>query len=553
MVGLVLGAIAPATADASVQVAAGGGHTCAIKIDATLVCWGLNDYGQATPPAGAFGAISAGGRHTCAIRTDSTVACWGKDDDGEATPPSGTFVSVSAGGDHSCGVRTDTTLACWGRNTQSPPFNVAPTGSFTAVAAGNTAGSTWSCAVSSTSAIVCWGYNSYGRGNPPAGSFRDIGAGGTHGCGLKLDDTLDCWGGFSANGAPMSEPPPGLFTQITTGYDHSCAIRDDATLACLGDNAVGQATPPAGTFRSASAGDFHNCAVRSNGAVACWGSNAFNQVRPLPASVTQPGADVGPKGLEFGKQPQGTVSPPKEVTVTNTGAADLEILGESFHGDSPGDFFIGASTCHRPLPGGETCSLWVRYSPNAKEGSQASLVLDTNASPPAYQVDLSGTPGPLPQGPQGNPGTNGTNGTNGVDGANGADGTNGAAGANGPAGPAGLHGATGPAGPQGPKGDPGPGLTGATISCKPAKVRRKKVRVRCTLKLAVASHVRAARVSIRIRGRVVARGTGLAAHGVVRIRLAAGIRRGSLRVVTIDRAGRLRAVSRKVGRPGRAR
>jgi hypothetical protein len=30
-----------------VQVSAGFNHTCAVKADGTLVCWGRNDYGQA--------------------------------------------------------------------------------------------------------------------------------------------------------------------------------------------------------------------------------------------------------------------------------------------------------------------------------------------------------------------------------------------------------------------------------------------------------------------------------------------------------------------------
>jgi hypothetical protein len=65
-------------------------------------------------------------------------------------------------------------------------------------------------------------------------------------------------------------------------------------------------------------------------------------------------------------------------------------------------------------------------------------------------------------------------------------------------------------GPAGPKGDPGAGLTGAAITYKPAKVKRGKVKVRCTLRLAVSSRVRAARITLIRRGRVIARGTGLA-------------------------------------------
>lgn len=33
--------------------------------------------------------ISAGGLHSCALRTDGTLACWGRNDDGQATPPAG--------------------------------------------------------------------------------------------------------------------------------------------------------------------------------------------------------------------------------------------------------------------------------------------------------------------------------------------------------------------------------------------------------------------------------------------------------------------------------
>ena len=60
----------------------------------------------------------------------------------------------------------------------------------------------------------------------------------------------------------------------------------------------------------------------------------------------------------------------------------------------------------------------------------------------------------------------------------------------------------------------------------------------------MAPRVRAARVTVKRGGRVVARVTGLARRGTIRIRLPAGVRGGNLRVVTIDRAGRLKATTR---------
>jgi Regulator of Chromosome Condensation (RCC1) repeat protein len=75
-------------------VSAGGFHSCGLRSDGTLVCWGSNSNGQATPPAGSFTAVSAGAFYGCGLRSDGTLACWGDNGVGQATPPAGT---VSAG------------------------------------------------------------------------------------------------------------------------------------------------------------------------------------------------------------------------------------------------------------------------------------------------------------------------------------------------------------------------------------------------------------------------------------------------------------------------
>src|SRR2546428_747815 len=59
--------------------------------DGTIACWGVNDLGQSTPPAGtSFTQVTAGGFHSCAVKSDGTVSCWGYDGYGQATPPAGT-------------------------------------------------------------------------------------------------------------------------------------------------------------------------------------------------------------------------------------------------------------------------------------------------------------------------------------------------------------------------------------------------------------------------------------------------------------------------------
>jgi alpha-tubulin suppressor-like RCC1 family protein len=69
---------------------AGSSHSCGVRTNGTLACWGENGDGQATPPAGTLRSVSAGGfGYTCAIKTNNTLACWGNNDYGQTTPPAG--------------------------------------------------------------------------------------------------------------------------------------------------------------------------------------------------------------------------------------------------------------------------------------------------------------------------------------------------------------------------------------------------------------------------------------------------------------------------------
>ena len=97
---------APASAvgDKVVSVVAGDEHACALRSDTGLTCWGDDTSGElgdgtfgdahfqrpnpvhvmdgANPMTGVK-AVSAGGFHTCALKTDTTVWCWGFDAHGQ--------------------------------------------------------------------------------------------------------------------------------------------------------------------------------------------------------------------------------------------------------------------------------------------------------------------------------------------------------------------------------------------------------------------------------------------------------------------------------------
>lgn len=94
-----------------------GGAWCALTVDGHIVCWKGHRTAHVPvtrPPEGRFIAVSVGYQHSCAVRLDNTVLCWGSDRYGGTQAPSGTFTSVSVGNRHSCGIRSDSTVTCWG-------------------------------------------------------------------------------------------------------------------------------------------------------------------------------------------------------------------------------------------------------------------------------------------------------------------------------------------------------------------------------------------------------------------------------------------------------
>ena len=266
------------------SVSAGYDHSCGLKTDGTINCWGDGVSDDHAPPSGSFASVSAGHNHTCGVRTDGRLLCWGAGRVGGPTPHAGQFTAVSAGEDYDCGVASDGAVLCWGADGygQATP----PDGRFTSVSAGEE----HTCGVTVEGAVRCWGRNRDGRATPPGGNFASVSVGREHTCGVTVDGALLCWG---EDRYGKVTPPGARFASVSAGgRNHSCGVAADGGVLCWGDDGYGQATPPEGRFASVSAGSQHTCGVTVDGTVLCWGSNESGQAAPNPICQAVASGDV---------------------------------------------------------------------------------------------------------------------------------------------------------------------------------------------------------------------------------------------------------------------
>jgi len=286
------------------SVAVGPAHTCAVRADSVLFCWGTNDHGELgladtvarlTPTRlDAFGStwssVTAGSSFTCGIAMGMAL-CWGHnmygrlgvgDTDDRSFPAqvmgADSVVTVSAGGFHACAIQTlvGGLLACWGHN---------PDGR---VGAGDT--------------VDHW----TGARVELSRTWTKVTAGGSHTCAVATDRTLRCWGGNSdgqlglgtfGSGTERTTPQQvgteAVWVDVSAGTTHTCAVRMDGSLWCWGSNALDQlGLGPAGPARATSptrvgtesgwsqvsAGAFRTCAVRADGTLWCWGANGLGEL-----------------------------------------------------------------------------------------------------------------------------------------------------------------------------------------------------------------------------------------------------------------------------------
>ncbi|UJR84342.1 MopE-related protein [Sandaracinus amylolyticus] len=288
-------------------IAAGNAHTCAIRPDTRVVCWGGNTSGELGDTAAAADEavlvpgvegvreIEAGIGTTCARGADDVLTCWGWDGllgprtFGGFPAVAGGFGRLSAlgavsdfslGGQHACAVRGGR-VVCWGASCQGvvdgttsdcAPGTSQRTTEITGIddAVQVDAGYVMNCAVRSSGRVTCWGPN----------------YGGNLGGGTTTPGIVEVTGITDA-------------VEVAVGFDFACARHASGAVSCWGGSADGRlgcqgtaGCPAPGTTATApvrvagltdavrieAGGGRHACALRATGTLVCWGDNASGQI-----------------------------------------------------------------------------------------------------------------------------------------------------------------------------------------------------------------------------------------------------------------------------------
>ena len=411
----------------------GGGASCGITVDGSIVCWGY-PVTQSNPPKGEYSDISIGGSHACGLRTDGAIVCWTFQFDGEipgaetglfciADPegnvrcpgdPAFEMEAMAQSGrlilwdwyshdgiDYHCGFRLDDSLVCWTEG-QTAFADPVPT----EVAAFATSDGDSACWLLPDHTVACWGTI-----GSPAGTFDSISLGGSHeqfGCGIRTDNSLACWGHYDP-------PPEGEYKSLSATDGHACAIKIDSTVACWGNVPEGSScwgndpedfqgcidhmeagdpwTPLSGTFQAISGSD---CGVHTEGHIECEIGDAEGRWWKIEGDFRSVG--VGEWGKQYacglhldgvaecwGDNAHGRAVPPEELFRSISIAAQHACgvrLDETIACWGGQDTYIGGGRDAVLPPGGTFRSVSVGGRPN--HGTHFSCGIRNDGSPSCW-------------------------------------------------------------------------------------------------------------------------------------------------------------------------
>ncbi len=280
-----------------------------LKADGSVTGWGsvigVSNY-DVIVPAGLSNAvaIAAGYRHGLDLQRDGTVIGFGDDSSGQATPPADLHgvVAVDAGWDWSLALKNDGTVVAWGDNSFSEAMPPPGLSNVVAISAGGVHG----LVLKNDGTISGWGFNSVGEASSPAGlsNVVAVSAGYYHNLALKSDGTVIGWGNNLHGEINM---PVGLSNviAIAASYSLSLALRNDGTVVAWGDNFYGQSTPPSGLSNvvSIAAGGEYGLALLQNPATqvppSIWWQGQTNQTVPTGQTLLFSPSVSGSQPMSF--------------------------------------------------------------------------------------------------------------------------------------------------------------------------------------------------------------------------------------------------------------
>lgn len=299
------------------RVSVGDSHSCALRVDGTVYCWGYNEHGavgtggsipqqtRAVPVLRTNGSVLDGGvdlfsgsEHNCILQSDGAAWCWGFGWAGQLgngsfgisfvpvaidVSQAGGYVDLAMGTDHTCGVALDGRVFCFGHNASgqlglgagAQEIVSEPTFNGVTLARGVAAAGSHTCAVLANGTVKCWGNNEDGQ----------LGAG--------IADT--------EKNVPVNVVGLSGVADVDAGLAHTCAVTAGGEMFCWGANASGQlgdgsqnpSTVPKAVVQLAGFSyvtdvdrqNLHTCARMSDGSARCWGRNESGQSGE-PASAT---------------------------------------------------------------------------------------------------------------------------------------------------------------------------------------------------------------------------------------------------------------------------
>lgn len=323
----------------------GDNFSCAILESGSLVCWGLNQFGQ----------LGIGGSPSVPIGKSP-----GEMGNNLVAVDLGTgrsVIAASAGRAHACAILDDHRVKCWGEN-QSGQLGLGDT---------NNRGD----APSEMGDQLPFVELGTGR------TAKQVACGDNHTCAILDDDTVKCWGalgegklGIVAGNAPGNQPGEmgdnlptvnlgtgRVALSIATGKRHTCALLDDHSVKCWGANAtgalgqgdtaarggaantMGDALLPVdlGTGRTAKqigAGDDTSCALLDDDSLKCWGRNTLGRLGLGNAADDHKGDQPNEMGAAL---PRVDVGTNMTVTAFNIGPSSSHVCAILRDSERPDD------------------------------------------------------------------------------------------------------------------------------------------------------------------------------------------------------------------------